>query len=40
MKMSDMGEFTLNPTLYNQNEKNFAKQPQKMGVQHDKGSNK
>jgi hypothetical protein len=39
MKMNDMGEFTLNPTLYNQNEKNFAKQPQEMGVQHEKKSN-
>ncbi len=38
--MSGMGVFTLNPTLYNQNEKNFAKQPQEMGVRHDKESNK
>jgi hypothetical protein len=39
MKMSDMGEFTLNPTFHNQNGNNFAKQPQKMGVQLDKESN-
>jgi hypothetical protein len=39
MQMSDMGEFTLNPILDNQNDKNFAKQPQEMEVQHDKESN-